>query len=169
MKLTSLLLLVLLAPLGFALVLELRVEPDSNNVTAGRLLGTWTSDPVVAERMGQKASEESFEFRAADDFLDKVPAKFVEHLKDLQIYESGVVVHRQGTQVRWTSPYLLVSMSGNPHLLTFRERGGDPLGDIESCNLFVAQGKERKQDLLLVGADFNNEPFRPFRRAELDK
>lgn len=166
MRLLTILALVLLAPLGLALTLQLRVEPDQNNVTAGRLVGTWESDPVVAERMGLKGDGQQLEFRAAGDFLDKVPAKIAEAIKDMRIYESGTVVLRAGDKTRWTRPYLLTNISGNPHLLMFRARDGEPLGDVESFNLFVAQGKEQADDLLLVGGDFNNEPFRPFRRVE---
>jgi hypothetical protein len=155
---------VALAPTG-----EVRVEPDQNNVTAGRLVGTWEADPLVAKRMGCKPSADSFEFGAGDEFLSRIPAKYDEVLAKLRFYESGQLIIRREGRVKGTHPYLLSVIAGNPHLLIFRERDGDPLGDIESMNLFVAPGKNRTGDILLMGGDFNNQPFKAFRRRDAGK
>lgn len=159
------LLLVLLAPVCLALALDLRIEPNSENVTAGRLLGLWESDASVAERMGLKPSTQSIEFLAGTDFLAQVPAEFAEALGEFHLYESGTLIYRRDGKVESSHPYLLTTVQGNPHIMLFRARNGDPLGDIESANVFVAPGKERANDLLLLGGDFNNQPFHPYRRV----
>ncbi|MFQ5749907.1 MAG: hypothetical protein ACE5H3_10690 [Planctomycetota bacterium] len=64
------------------------------------------------------------------------------------------------------SPFILIEHSGNPHLVFFREREGDPMGDAESANVMLAPTRDRVNDLLLFGGDFNNEPFRAFQRKE---
>ncbi len=60
-------------------------------------------------------------------------------------------------------------MEGNPHIFYFRERGGDPYGDSESYNVMLAPAKDRENDLLSVGGDFNNQPFVANARAESEK
>ncbi len=163
--LTSALLLVLLAPVCLALALDLRVEPDASNVTAGRLEGLWESDSAVAERMGLKPDTSTLEFLPGAEFLAQIPAKFVEALAEFHLYESGTLISRAEGKVQWSRPYLLTIIHGNPHVLMFRARDGDPLGDVESANVFVAPGKEHANDLLLLGGDFSNQPFRPYRRV----
>lgn len=160
----SLLPLALLAPVGLALALDLRVEPDEGNVTAGRLEGHWVSDAPLSERLGVTASSTQVEFVVDDSFLESLPDKAVEALKKKQVFEAGRVTWREGTGPR-TFPYLLVNHSGNPVLLTFRERFGEPLADIESANLMVIPGKEHAKDLLFIGGDFDNQAFKPFRRV----
>lgn len=149
---------------------DLRVEPDQQNVTSDRLFGRWEWDPVVGERMGLPESRLVLEFAAAPgDFLARLPGAISGKLKDLRFFECGVVTFEERGKVTFSGPYVLTELHGNPHLIRFRERDGVEFGDAESCNLFVAPGKEAKDDLLLLGADFDDEPFRPFRRVRDEK
>ena len=61
-------------------------------------------------------------------------------------------------------PFLLIAVHGNPHVLYFRERDGDPMGDGESFNLVLAPAREPASDLLFIGGDFNNQPFAAYDR-----
>jgi hypothetical protein len=47
-----------------------------------------------------------------------------------------------------------------------REKNGNPMGDGESFNLVIAPAKEKGQDLLFIGGDFNNQAFAAFERAK---
>lgn len=149
-----------------ALAFQLAVEPDQNNVSAGRLFGHWEADPVVAERMGLPPSSETLEFAPDESFLASIPAEMAEALAKLRVFESGIVTIRREGRLTSSGPYILTTVSGNPHLVMFRDRDGEALADAESSNVFVAPGKTREQDLLLLGGDFNNEPFRAFRRVK---
>lgn len=154
-----------LVPVSLVLMLQVHIEPDQNNVTAGRLSGVWQSDPVVSTRMGLKGSQETIEFYAEDNFLTSVPDSVTKELNKHRIFETGMMVTRQDGKLISSAPYLLTSVSGNPHLLKLRAENGVPLAGIESANIFVAPGRERHQDLLLLGGDVNNEAFRSFRRT----
>ncbi len=63
------------------------------------------------------------------------------------------------------SPFVLTARSGNPHLVYFRPRGGDPLGDAESFNIALVRARTPAADLLFIGGDFNNQRFVAYRRA----
>ncbi len=164
MKIKLLCALLLLAPVGFAVVLGgIHVEPDENNVTQDRLEGVWVVDKELRERMGVKVEDYEIEFIVDSSFLKELPSKYDPFFAGKQVYEAGRMVRRR--QGRPSShPYLLTTLSGNPHLVWFRERDGDPLGDAESCNLIVAPAKERADDLLFIGGDFDNGPFKAFHR-----
>lgn len=42
---------------------------------------------------------------------------------------------------------------------------GDPFGNGESFNVMLAVAKDKQDDLLFVGGDFNNQPFSAFERS----
>jgi hypothetical protein len=65
--------------------------------------------------------------------------------------------------------FILIEMKGNPHVVYFRERDGDPLGDAESFNVMLAVAKDKPSDLLFIGGDFNNQPFTAYERSETDR
>jgi hypothetical protein len=62
-------------------------------------------------------------------------------------------------------PFILLNLSGNMTVLWFRERGGDPMGDGESFFVQLAPASEPEQDILLIGGDFNNQPFSALSRV----
>ena len=40
------------------------------------------------------------------------------------------------------------------------------MGDAESFNLILAPAKDKANDLLFIGGDFNNEPFVAYQRIQ---
>jgi hypothetical protein len=161
MNTTFALSLLIVTILGFSA--ELAVEPDEENVVASRLLGTWIPDNALGARLGTRAGFSQVRFDRDDSVAKLVSAKHGEALRDHQVFLAGNArFEAEGMEEVW--PFVLISLHGNPHLMLFQERGGDPVGDSESCNLFVVPAKEQANDLLLIGGDFNNGPFRAFRR-----
>ena len=134
------------------------VRSDKDNVTASRLAGEWVPDKTLADRF--PLAREAVAFRVDASVAGRLPAKYDKFLADKQIFLSGIM--KRGEQ---EFPFVLISHAGNPHLLWFRERDGDPMGDSESNIVMLARGSEEKHDILFMGGDFNNEAFRAFRRA----
>lgn len=164
-----------LAPFALGLLLavpalDLTLQPDENNLAEGRLEGVWEYDPVVSERLGTSSHREmTLEFRADAAVLQSLPGMWDRQLADWTLFEAGHMTIRSQGVIEAAAPYLLTSLAGNPHIVTFRERDGEPLTDAESFNFLLAPGKESPQDLLMLGGDFDNEPFRAMRRvAETD-
>ncbi|HKE01854.1 MAG TPA: hypothetical protein VKE69_12645 [Planctomycetota bacterium] len=145
----------------------LKVEFNKENVVASRLEGRWVPHAELGARLGSHTKpNESIVFRSEKEpaFFSKLPAAAAKSLaKSGPIYLAGTL-----QWVGWDGlehPFVLVSHIGNPHVVLFRARGGDPLGDAESCNLSLIPALDPKNDLLFVGGDFNNEPFRSYQRA----
>ena len=162
-----------LLPLAVALQLtapalgpfDLSLEPDANNLAQDRLAGTWVADPVVGARLGTGGEGASITFEQDPTILASIPARHGEMLSECVLYEAGLLTLHEEDELDFAGPYLLTNHCGNPHVIVFRERDGEPLADAESFNILLAPGKEPHQDLLLVGGDFDNEPMRAFRRA----
>ncbi len=154
-----------LVPLGLAMTLGVHVEPDQFNLSADRLNGVWVTDSAVSVRMGFPEAQETLEFRKDESFLRSIPESLSSQLQQERIYESGILVSRKDGAFVFSAPYLLTSKSGNSHLLLLHESNGVPLSGVKSANLFVAPGRERHQDLLLMGGDSEDGALRPFRRS----
>ena len=144
----------------------LRVRPEPQNVVASRLEGLWTPDAALCERLGVRVPKDTYEFASDASIAERVPDTYAEFLGQKRLYQAGVVTIRSGADRVEKYPYVLIENDGNPHLITFRERDGDAMGDAESSLLTAVPAKERKDDLLFLGGDFNNEPFRAYRRAQ---
>ena len=151
-----------------------RVEPDGRNLIAGRLAGTWIPDPLVAERLGRSFSTSdygpsgdraTFTFEPDSEVAEKIPSAYQEPLAERQLFEAGVVTIRDKGKLEGRGAYALTSLNGNMHLLFFRERDGHAFGDIESSLVSFALGKEPVDDILFLGGDFANEPFRGYGRS----
>lgn len=155
----ALLLSSLLAHLVSAQQPTLKVEAEPQNVVASRLVGSWRADDALCQRLGTKAPAATLAFRSDESWLGNIPARMQNRLKDRRIYWAGTMTLR-GTDY----PSLLIEIHGNPHVVYFRERDGNPMGDTESFNLALAPGAKSEQDLLLVGGDFNNQPFAAYAR-----
>jgi hypothetical protein len=141
---------------------EFKVEPDKQNVVASRLEGEWRVDEELNGRLkGSTRGMTSIVVKSDASVAVSIPATYEEFLGGKRLYMAGRLT-LDGKE----SPFVLIENSGNPHLVMFRARGDDPMGDAESCNVMLAPAKDRAQDVLLVGADFNNEPFRAYERVE---
>jgi hypothetical protein len=158
-----LLVTVCLVPIASA---GMKVTPNKENVVASRLEGKWVVEPKLTQRLyGQpRASSppgDEVEFISDPAVAEKVPEKYEKALKGRPIYMAGTMKVKGAAH-----PFILVEMNGNPHLVYFREKDGDPMGDGESFILMLAVAKNRADDLLLTGGDFNNQAFSAFERAE---
>lgn len=141
------------------------VTPDKENVVASRLVGQWTVEPALTKRLGGRPGGEAgvqatVEFVSDPDVATRVPEKIAKALAKFTVFMAGTM--RTGGKAY---PFLLIAHKGNPHLLYFRERNGDPMGDTESFNLMLAVARQKASDLLFVGGDMNNQPFTAYQRA----
>lgn len=136
------------------------VQPDPENVVAAALLGDWTRDVELCRRLGNRHGKERLEFRDDATVLAGVSLPIAEKLREQRIYLAGRMV--RGDQEH---AFLLTTMHGNPTLVWFRERDGDPMGDVETCNVSLARAEAKAADLLFVGGDSVAGSFGAYRRV----
>jgi hypothetical protein len=160
--------------LTFSLVLEigaadLEVTNDPENVVGSRLEGDWEVDLELTKRLTGKEKVRGenpmdlVSFESADGVVERIPQKYKDFLSkdEVKVYMSGWMNFGDNR-----CPFILVSMSGNPHVFFFLKEGEDEFGNGESFNVMLAVGKGRKDDLLFIGGDFNNQPFSAYTRPE---
>src|SRR5437867_2081806 len=135
------------------------VKPDKENVVASRLAGAWEPDPVLTARLGGRGLG-PVAVRVDAKAVAELPEKFAALFRERPAYLAGVMTLR-----RQEFPFVLTENRGNPHLIFFRPRGDEPLGDAESLNVMLAPAADPAGDLLFIGGDFNNQPFSAYRRA----
>lgn len=149
---------------------NLEVKPDKQNVVASRLEGTWQANEALTKRLigdSKKRSESPrgvLTFKSDPAILQQLPVKYEKFLKDKQIYMAGIM-EVNGER----HPFLLIELKGNPHIVWFRDIGGEPMDDSESFIVMFASAADKKNDILLIGGDFNNEPFRAYERKPADE
>ena len=155
---------------------EIKVEPDKENVVASRLEGRWQIDTALTKRLTGKERTAPAEGGEGGPVISvksdpavaaKIPAKYEKFLANKRVYMAGMV--SLGGKKDREHPFILIEHRGNPHVVFFRERDGDPLGDTESFNVMLAVAKEKENDLLFIGGDFNNQPFSGCARAPDEK
>ncbi|MCX5649762.1 MAG: hypothetical protein NTX40_11850 [Planctomycetota bacterium] len=142
-----------------------KVAPDPENVVASRLAGTWGTDKDLWTRLaGGPVSIPgwSFRFEADESVAAGLPARYADFLKDKPIYLAGRI---SGGHLSAACPFVLTVLHGNPHVVYFREKDGDPMGDAESFNVMLARGDKPENDILFIGGDFNNQPFTAYRHV----
>jgi len=146
----------------------IEVKPDKENVVASRLEGNWVMHVALTKRLlSRDISREELRrngrlaFKLDAAVAEKIPAKYDEFLAKKQIYAAGIMTRQQKEHA-----FLLIENSGNPHIVYFREDKDEPMGDAESFNVMLAPAKEPINDLLFVGGDFNNQPFKAYERAK---
>ena len=137
-----------------------RVVEDPENVVASRLAGEWVADNTLDKRLGGEGKADGvIAFVSDPSIARRVPELYHEFLEGRQIYMAGIMT-LNGAEC----PFLLTENSGNPHVLFFLERDGDPMGNGESFNLMLARGVTPADDALFIGGDFNNQAFSGYRR-----
>lgn len=161
-------LIVLLAASLAMVAGSFKVKANKENVVAGRLEGRWHPHIPLTKRLlgeryqpGPATSSSYISFSAEPSVVQKIPAKYEKFLKDKTIYMAGIMTLR-GKEY----PFILTELFGNPHIVYFRERDGDPMGDAESFNVMLASAKDKPNDLLFIGGDFNNQPFSAYERIK---
>lgn len=137
----------------------LEVRPDPQNVVANALVGKWKFDAELGKRLGNKGIGERLEFRDDAKIVEKLPQAIAAKLRDRRIYLAGVMVLRGKEQ-----PFLLTESAGNPTVVWFRDRDGEPMGDAESLAVMLVRAEAKPADLLFVGGDSNNQSFSPYAR-----
>ena len=145
-----------------------RVKTGKDNVVASRLEGRWHPHiPLTKHLLGKRyqpgpaTSSSYISFNAEPSVVQKIPAKYEKFLKDKTIYMAGIMTLK-GKEY----PFILTELFGNPHIVYFRERQGDPMGDAESFIVMLASATDKPNDLLFIGGDFSNEPFRAYERKQ---
>ncbi len=153
-----------------ALLGALEVQPDKENVVASRLEGRWQMHRALTKRLTSKDKLPRTESTGAyvsftDDpsVAEKVPGKYDEFLTEKHIYMAGIMNWRGEDY-----PFIVIQIKGNPCVVYFRERDGDPMGEAESFFLMLASAKYKANDLLFIGGDFNNQPFTAYERVKKD-
>jgi hypothetical protein len=142
---------------------ELNVKPDKDNVVSSRLEGHWKINAAISTRLGRNRGG-ILEFKSDRKVVDTIPEKYEKFLADSTIYMAGTMKRNEIVH-----PFILIEVKGNPHVVYFRERDGDTLGDAESFNVMLAVAKDKPNDLLFVGGDFNNQPFTAYERIAADR
>ncbi|RME04959.1 MAG: hypothetical protein D6805_01195 [Planctomycetota bacterium] len=153
----------------------IRISSTKENVVASRILGTWTPDPNLVERLtGQKYTNSmkktTIQFTKDMSIVKHLPNWLFQALKRKQmvlpIYLAGYFTLNnfpcEGRKGKY--PYILTTVHGNPHVIFFRPRHNHPMGDGESFNVMLARAEKKKYDILFIGGDFNNQPFFPLQR-----
>jgi hypothetical protein len=142
---------------------------NKDNVVANLLEGTWVGDTETAEALGLR--------RWGKVIFTRDPAAIPQRVFDdlgqrseepLTVYAVGVMtfVGDDGSETKF--PYLLTTIEGNPNVVFFAQRGGDPFGDSE--RLIVMAFRTNKDapagpnDRLFIGGDFNNQAMVPMVR-----
>lgn len=161
-------LIVLLATSLAMVASSFKVKANKENVVAGRLEGKWHPHIPLTKRLlgeryqpGTATSSSYISFSAEPSVVQKIPAKYEKFLKDKTIYMAGIMTLRSKEY-----PFILTELFGNPHIVYFREREGDPMGDTESFIVMLASAKDKPNDLLFIGGDFSREPFRAYERKQ---
>lgn len=139
------------------------VTPDPENVTASRIIGTWQKHADLINRLTPKLhwGPDILTFELDPQITARIPQQHHKYLSAQPIYLAGNA-HFDAK----TYPYVLTTSHGNPHVVYFNPRDGNPLGDTESMNVFVARADDPLNDLLFVGGDFNNQPFNVYERVK---
>ena len=160
MKKYIILIMLLLVFLSSFALGQLRVSYDKQNVVASRLIGKWDIDKKLNKHLGGYALG-TVSFIKDSSVIPLLPAKFNTRLGKYRIYLAGWMTMSKGK-----FPYLLINLKGNPHIVYFRKRGKHPYGDGESFNVMLARAKNKINDILFIGGDFNNQPFSALKRLE---
>merc|ERR1711890_37117 len=148
------------------------LTPSTENVVSTQLVGNWTLDkdlttriwPSVMDRI--PTDQELIQiFVDNPEVLDLLPNDDCLWFKDLPIYMAGLYSYNfpnGGRTVEdWeTSPFILTVLDGNPHLVYWWKE----MTDTESFNVMMARAEDESEDMLLMGGDFNNQPFTAWRR-----
>jgi hypothetical protein len=153
---------------GFAVVAlaGVEVKSDEKNIVVPRIGGAWVPHDDLSQRLtGGKIDkefpkEEKIEFIIDEAVAKKIPEKYDEFFKDYRVYAAGTMKFK-GAEL----PFVLIALGGCPHVVFFRERGGDPMGDTESFYVMLAAAKDKSKDLLFIGGDMPASTFAAFQRA----
>jgi len=143
---------------------------NKDNVVANLLEGAWVVD---TEALGVQRSGGKMIFtRDPAGIPQRVFDDFGRHSEEpLTVYAVGMLTFVSDDGRETKVPYFLTTINGNPNVVWFRERGGDPFGDSERLIVMAFRTNNDApagpNDRLFIGGDFNNQAMTPFvRQAE---
>lgn len=160
----------------------LKYTYSKQNVVSSKLIGSWKLDLHTStllakneehdqldlrdkkqkkERDKQPISEIQIEFSLDTTIIATIPDQYNTFLENKTIYGAGIM-----TMKDQKFPYILVEHFGNMQIVWFRERDGKAMGDSESFIVTIATAKDKLNDILYLGGDFNNQPFKAFKRIK---
>ena len=152
----------------------LKVLYDKDNIAAGKIEGLWeiNNDLKGFSTSKNYSDIDMIRFICRPSIVDSLPEKYNSIFKDYIIYQAGIIVlHRQN------HPFILISNSGNPVIVWFRDRDlsekvgeiieeKEYLGDTESFIFFIAVANQASNDLLFIGGDFNEGALKCYKRKK---
>ncbi len=141
---------------------------QKENVVASRRLGTWEVDAGLTRRLRGHQETRDLTFTLdwslfPDSVFKRLSQELVKQDMRLTVYAMGLA---KGLLKDQEVPFFLTTMDGTPRVYWFRPENGDPFGNGESFNVMLARGRERGNDLLFRGGDFNNQPFTAYKRKD---
>jgi hypothetical protein len=145
---------------------DLKFTKDKENVVSSRLSGSWIIEGALNLRLTGKDEVKDLKkvtFVGDDSVFDRLPGKYKKFLikEQASVFMTGWM-----TFGKQKCPFFLVERKGNPHILFFLKVGDNVFGNGESFNVMMAVAEETENDLLFIGGDFNNQPFRAYRRVK---
>ncbi len=127
------------------------------------LQGDWSVEADITNRLRQTPDRKRtglLSFRSDPEVAKSVPAKYDEFLAEKHVFMAGYLQRKNERH-----PFILIEHRGNPFVVYFGERDGNPMGNAESFNVMLAPGENKEDDLLFIGGDFNNQAFDAYERA----
>lgn len=168
----KLILITMIVFLGFSASLtladNLKLTKDEDNVVSRRLEGSWIVDSDLSFRLTGKAEigeglMQRVTFESDDAIFGQLPKGHRARLQKemTSVYMCGWMAFGQHK-----FPFLLIEQKGNSKVLFFLKNGKDIFGNGVYAPVMLAVGADRKNDLLFMGSDFRDQPFRAFQRAD---
>lgn len=162
MKIAGFILAAAVVLAAFAAWAGVEVKQDKKNIVAARLEGKWSREEDLTKRLNESGfSSDKIEFKLDPTVAAKIPAKHEEFFKKRRVFAAGTMKVDDKE-----FPFVLIALGGNPHIIYFRESGGDPMGDTESFYVMLATATDIAKDLLFIGTDMPSGAFAAFERAQ---
>lgn len=165
-------LMVMLVAVTAVTAADVAVEPDKENVVASRLEGTWQPHPGLTKRLTGDVKPRPRELPFAGNITFESDSSVAEKLPDEHaelFIERSMTIYLAGyaKSAGESYPFVVTHLHGNPHVLIWIERDGDPFGNGESFNVMIAVAGNKRNDVLFVGGDRNNQSFSAYERADV--
>lgn len=136
------------------------IQKTKSNKISKRLEGTWTIDNIITKRLISTQQKEIITFKSDESVKDQIPNKYKKILANKKVYMVGSMSF---TTKQY--PFLLVQIKGNPYVIYFRSNNNGVINDAESFNIMLVDAKDKKNDILFCGGDFNNRAFKAYFRV----
>ena len=158
-------------------VLTALCESDANNGQAGsnvatfavaeQICGVWRLDSDLTEKVNGKRRELGDFVVSSDPAVASVIPDRVKTV--IPHWESALLMTGHVEFLGKKHPCCIVAIRGAIHLVYFRPKGLDPLGDSESRYLVLVWGTTPADDVLFIGGDFANKKFSAFKRRPISE